>query len=188
MNTKNISKLVLTLVLVFAIPGIASTTAYAVEAPRNSLKANTENQIGGIYFITPINLSASNLAVSAEAKKLVKSMTSVKGVSGDLEITILVSEYQDGLQLNLDGAVKGSIDSVSNLSGVSDSKYTISDVRIKNAEGRRVSYQAKRRKVDLCTETVYILKGQRIWMFQALFQGGKPQDRVTVEKLLASIN
>lgn len=146
-----------------------------------------KQKINGLVLNSPIQLVAASKPVLPQNEQSpIKSQATYSGKSGGLEINVTRMEFKDGIDINLEGAVNGANEGISKLPGVSDPRHSTKDVTVSGAAAKRDSYSAKRYNGTIAVESLYIRKGQTVWMIQTNFAGNNAAARAMTDSLLNS--
>jgi hypothetical protein len=173
------------LLLIAASPLWAQTG----EAPASATPSQSPQELSGLLIQCPVKLAEASKSPRNESptkENPIKQITVYKGKSGDIDISVSLVEFMDGLDLSLQGAADGSANSISALKGVSNPKYQTTDLTISGLPAKRLSYSATRFEKELCVEGLYLIKGQQMWTVNANFPGSSKESRPLAEAILSS--
>lgn len=105
-----------------------------------------------------------------------------------VEINIQGNEFKDISIVSLEGAANGSADAVSKLDGVSAPQVTINEAKVPGADrALRVTFKAQRYGKELCIESLYAIKGSRLWTVICTFENTGPRPKFIGETVVKSV-
>jgi hypothetical protein len=94
-------------------------------------------------------------------------------------------EYRPGIQTSLDGAVAGAMQNMGTAIGDSNPKYSATATSISGLEGRKVSYHRQKSGQTVHVESIFAIKGQKLWQIQLLYQ--HPESAGDVSRIIQSV-
>ncbi|WP_395740205.1 hypothetical protein [Prosthecobacter sp.] len=139
----------------------------------------------GISLKCPIPLtekpSPVNVPVIAEARQF-------EGAAADeMEVSVAAVRYVPGTTVNLDGAVAGTLKSMSALPGLSSPKQQTKDVKVSTFAAKRMSFSAKRAGGEMFAEGLFVYNGEKMWMIQVMFNNKTKGGSAIAESILSSV-
>ena len=130
-------------ILIFAIAVIGGKFAYDafLSDSETELFQQTDwkqQNLVGISFEAPFELSESKVNLTPDLKSAILNMETYKYTSKPMALFISKAEYDRGIPVDLDGAVKGAINNIERNDGVSDFDYNVENIVKDSITGRRI--------------------------------------------------
>lgn len=162
----------------------ASSLTGAIDVTAAGLIAKAQH-LDGLSLICPIPLVEKPYKVELSAVIAAKSF---QGKAADeMEVSVSKIRYAKGTTLNLDGAVSGTLKSVSALDGVTNPQQKVKDTKVSSFPAKRASFSANRFGSELLSESLFILNGEEMWMVQVIFSSKSKAGRAIADNILSSV-
>lgn len=137
---------------------------------------------------TPVPVEKQEVTAIPGYDELMVSRNRWAAKAEGVEINIEGNEFKDISIVSLEGAANGSADAVSKLEGVSSPQVTISEATVPGADSAlRVSFKAQRYGKELCIESLYAIKGSRLWTVICTFENTGPRPKFIGETVVKSV-
>lgn len=126
---------------------------------------------------SPVRLQASSAAskqLPAEIKKLVESMDVYDsgGTPPTFRVMVIRTTYAKGVQVSLDGAVKGGMEKGAAAIGDADAKpFEVEEVKVSDLPARRAAFVGKKGGVAFHIEMLAAQKERTVWVVQVIHVG-----------------
>ncbi|MCX6849232.1 MAG: hypothetical protein NTY98_09960, partial [Verrucomicrobia bacterium] len=120
--------------------------------------------------------------------KEVITAKSFQGKAADeMEVSVNKIRYAKGTTLNLDGAIAGSLKSVSALEGITNPQQQVKDTKVSTFRAKRASFSANRFGSELLSESLFILNGEEMWVVQVIFSSKSKAGHAIADNILSSV-
>ncbi len=161
-----------------------SSLTTAMDITAAGLMAKTQH-LDGLSVTCPIPLVEKPYKLELKAVITAKSF---QGKAADeMEVSVNKIRYAKGTALNLDGAVAGTLKSVSALDGITNPQQQVKDTKVSTFPAKRASFSANRFGSELLAESLFILNGEEMWMIQVIFSSKSKGGRPIADNILSSV-
>ena len=148
------------------------------------------------FELTPTAKYQDQLPPKLKEMIVTTEMSSALLAEGGCSIVVTHTEYREGLEIDVDGAIAGAICQCAEAAGDSDPKYSILPTTTaapensdrnerEDVQTRRGTYQAKPRGKPLWIDAVGLQRGQVIWV--VIVASPFEATQTAVDRLLKSI-
>jgi hypothetical protein len=163
--------------------GTSSLTG-TIDVTAAGMMAKTQH-LEGLSVACPIPLVVKPYKLELKAVLTAKSF---QGKAADeMEVSVNKIRYAKGTTLNLDGAVAGTLKSVSALEGITNPQQQVNDTKVSSFPAKRASFSATRLGSELLSESLFILNGEEMWVVQVIFSSKSKAGRAIAENILSSV-
>jgi hypothetical protein len=141
----------------------------------------------GVRFEAPFELSETEIDLPRSVKQYVKAMNTFQYTALSLSLFVNRTEYNDGIPLNLDGAVNGAIQTMKATEGVSDFNYEVKPIEKHSLTGQLLegTCKMKGKEAEFISE-VYLKDSKLIQILS--FNLKHEKNREARERIMKSIN
>ncbi|MBN1397641.1 MAG: hypothetical protein JXA06_06390 [Bacteroidetes bacterium] len=140
----------------------------------------------GVAFEAPFELSVMDMELPDYVRKMIKTMENYKYDSKAIALFISRTEYQEGVKVNIDGAVQGSVTNIKASREITDLTYDVTNNYDNTFEGRIVKGKYKINKKD--AEFIAHFYVNNLKMLQILITNlDIPENREVRDRILKSV-
>lgn len=161
-----------------------SSLTSAMDITAADLMAKTQH-LDGLSLKCPIPLVEKPYRIDLKAVIAAKSF---QGKAADeMEVSVNKIRYAKGTTLNLDGAIAGSMKSVSSLDGITNPQQQVKDTKVSTFPAKRASFSANRLGSEILAESLFIINGEEMWVVQVIFSSKSKGGRPIANNILSSV-
>jgi len=140
----------------------------------------------GVAFEAPFELSLMDLQLPDNVEKIIKKIENYKFDSKSIVFFISRAEYNNGVTVNIDGAVEGAVMNIKASKEITDLTYEVSNNYENSFEGRLVKGKYKINKKD--SEFIAHFYVNNLKMLQILITNlDFPENREVRDRIMESI-
>ena len=163
--------------------GSASMTT-AMDVTAAGLMAKPQH-LDGLSVTCPIPLVEKPYKI--DLKEVITAKSFQGKAAEEMEVSVNKIRYAKGTTLNLDGAIAGSMKSVSALEGITNPQQQVKDTKVSTFPAKRASFSANRFGSELLAESLFILNGEEMWVVQVIFSSKSKAGRAIADNILSSV-